>query len=163
MEETTPKVSAPELEGVQDLDGSSNTGCSESELTDGQHERIALNRQKALALRRARVRTRPYDKPTPSLPESLPPGQPSSQPGVERLEDTRGGFLLDSSELEEAAIWQERHCGAALQDDGKQTPKNLCLLSLVLRSHGRGDTYNHRLEECRTLWGEPSQAVSTCD
>lgn len=84
---------------------------STAPLTQGQRERIATNRQKALALRRARIRTRPYDKSHSSLVEE-------SRPGVQGLEDTRGGFLLEGSEVEEAAIWQERHSGPAVQDDG---------------------------------------------
>ena len=93
----------------------SSTITSTSLLTDGQRERIARNKQKALALRRARVRAKPYDKPGSShVPSSVVENQYN-------LEDTRGGFVLENSELEEEAIWQERHSGPAVQDDGKHT------------------------------------------
>ena len=78
-------------------------------LTQGQRERIELNRQKALTLRRARVRAKPYEKRAPTE------GRPSIQ-GLQ--EDTRGGFLLEGSEAEEASVWQELHSGPGVQDDG---------------------------------------------
>lgn len=91
---------------------------SSASLTQGQRERIELNRQKALALRRSRVRAKPYDKTAPT--------EYSSRPRLS--EDTRGGFLLEGSEAEEAAVWQELHSGPAVQDDGIMTQlHSICL------------------------------------
>ena len=95
-------------------DGTTSSTITSTSLTDTQRERIAHNKQKALALRRARVRAKPYDKPSGS-------SHGQSSVVVENqysLEDTRGGFVLGNLELEEEAIWQERHSGPATQDDG---------------------------------------------
>ena len=67
-------------------------------LTDAQRERIYRNREKARALRRARVAAKPYDKQTSLDTRTHSPAKgttgASSNPKPKNL-DSHGGYIID--------------------------------------------------------------------
>lgn len=83
-------------------DDSSKSNVEEAlKLTDAQRERIYRNREKARALRRARVAAKPYDKQTNLDTRTHSPAKgttgASSNPKPKNL-DSQGGYIIDEEE-----------------------------------------------------------------
>ena len=69
-------------------------------LTEGQRTRIERNREKARALRHARLTSHPYERASNNA-ASIPS---TAKPKI--LQDTHGGFLLEEDETASASAYK---------------------------------------------------------
>ena len=80
-------------------------------LSEEQRARIAINRERALSLRKARINARPYQ-----LKVSEGTRSAALSTGARAYEDTRGGFVLEENPVEQDRILQLRS-KPVVQDD----------------------------------------------
>ena len=85
----------------------SDIDTSTAKLTETQKKRVERNREKAKAIRKARLTSTPYQRqagqdncPQPPQRQAEPVSSSSKPKPVVRQYDTRGGFVLDEEEEE---------------------------------------------------------------
>lgn len=85
------------------------------ELTEEQRKRMESNKEKAKALRKERIRAKPYDRPATSDSPTKPSPKKSSHTHVTPPSqwDTYGGYILDDDQP------QHNYSGRTVEEDGE--------------------------------------------